>query len=73
MKEIDKISGFSVVLLEKEIARKHASVLAEIVDQIQIPFIDHYSEREVLAESKGERKFYGKWSIVWLFFIKRLP
>jgi ribosomal protein S18 acetylase RimI-like enzyme len=61
MKEIDKISGFSVVLLEKEIARKHASVLAEIVDQIQIPFIDHYSEREVLAESKGERKFYGKW------------
>ena len=61
MKEIDKINGFSVFLLEKEIAQKYASALAEIVGQIQIPLIHHYSEREILAESKGARKFYGKW------------
>jgi len=73
MKEIDKISGFSVYLLEKEIAQKYASALAEIVDQIQIPLIDHYSEREILAESKRERKFYGKWEHSLVVFDQETP
>jgi ribosomal protein S18 acetylase RimI-like enzyme len=73
MIQIDKIDGFSVVLLEKEIAQEHASALAEIIDQIQIPFIEHYSEREVLAESKQERKFYGKWEHSLVVFDQETP
>ena len=73
MREIDKINRFSVVILEKELARKYASALAEIVDQIQIPLIDQYSEREVLAESKGERKFHGKWEHSLVVFDQQTP
>ena len=73
MKEIDKINGLSVVVLEKNLAQKYAPALAEIVDQIQIPLIDHYSAREVLAESKGERKFYGKWEHSLVVFDQQTP
>ena len=73
MKEIDKINGLSVVALEKDLAQKYAPALAEIVDQIQIPLIDHYSAREVLAESKGERKFYGKWEHSLVVFDQQTP
>jgi len=73
MEEIDKIYGFSVVLLQKQIAQRYAPLLAQIVDQIQIPFIDHYSEREILAESKGERRFYGKWEHSLLVLDQETP
>ena len=54
----EEINKFSVVRLTKTIAEKHAPTLAEIASQI--PLVD-YSGKEILAESKGDRIFHGKW------------
>ena len=54
-KEFDK---FSLQVLTKQIAEKHATELASLADLI--PQVT-YTEQEILAESKGKRILFGKW------------
>jgi ribosomal protein S18 acetylase RimI-like enzyme len=56
---------FDVAVLSKDVATKHASVLVRLVGQI--PLVT-YTERDVLAESKGDRRFLGKWEHSFVVF-----
>lgn len=58
MKQVGEILSFAVYVLERGIAEKYATKIAQLVDAI--PLVN-YTEKEVLAESKEERKFLGKW------------
>lgn len=56
--EDEKINGYTLGKLDRQTAEKYAKDLARLADQI--PLVP-YREEEILAESKGERKFFGKW------------
>jgi len=58
MEVIGNIEEFGVVRLSKDFAQKQISDLVEIINQI--PLVN-YSSKEILAEKKGGRIFYGKW------------
>jgi ribosomal protein S18 acetylase RimI-like enzyme len=70
MEQKEQINEFSVVRLSKTIAEKYAPTLAEIASQI--PLVD-YTEKEILAESKGDRIFHGKWDHSLVVFDKDKP
>ena len=70
MKEVEKINKFSVGRLTKELAEEHASTLAQIADQI--PLVD-YTEKDILAESKGDRVLHGKWDHSLIVFDQSNP
>ena len=56
--ETETLGTFSLQVLDKQTAQIHAPALAKLLDQI--PLVN-YTEKEVLAESKEGRIFYGKW------------
>jgi len=70
MKKITEINKFPVYILDKKIATKYAKEIAELADQI--PLVN-YSEKEILAESKGERIFHGKWERSLIVFDGDMP
>ena len=70
MKKIGNINEFSVSGLTKKLAEKHASTLAGIADQI--PLVD-YTEKDILAENKGDRILHGKWDHSLIVFDQSKP
>ncbi len=58
MKRISVIGKYDVYQLEKEMARAHITKLTQLINTI--PLVE-YSEEDIIAESKRERVFYGKW------------
>jgi ribosomal protein S18 acetylase RimI-like enzyme len=61
---------FDVVVLSKDMVIKNSTVIARLVDQI--PLVT-YTERDVLAESKDSRKFFGKWEHSLVVFDHEQP
>ena len=70
MNQIGKIIDYPFYVLDKETAEKFAGEIAGLADQI--PLVN-YSEKEILAESKGERIFYGKWEHSLIVFDGNRP
>jgi ribosomal protein S18 acetylase RimI-like enzyme len=70
MKKIGKINEFSVYKLTKKLAEEHASTLAQIADQI--PLVD-YTEKDILAENKGDRILHGRWDHSLIVFDQSKP
>lgn len=70
MKKVGKINTFSVCRLTRELAEEHASTLAQIADQI--PLVD-YTEKDILAENKGDRILHGKWDHSLIVFDQSKP
>lgn len=66
-KDFDK---FSLRTLTKQVANKYATELATLADLI--PQVS-YTEKEILAESKGKRVFYGKWDHSLVLFDENKP
>src|SRR4030043_1036418 len=58
MKKIGKINDYFTYILDRETATKYAKEIAKLADQI--PLVN-YTEKEILAEEKGDRVFHGKW------------
>lgn len=58
MIEAGEFDKYPIRVLDKGTAENYASELARLANQI--PLVE-YTEKEILAEEKGERKFYGKW------------
>lgn len=52
------IENFEVLRLAKDFVEQHIDVLMNLVNQI--PLVE-YTKENILAESKDERVFYGKW------------
>src|SRR4030042_3987043 len=70
MNQIGKIIDYPVYVLDKGTAEKFAGEIAGLADQI--PLVN-YSEKEILAESKGERIFHGKWEHSLVVFNSKKP
>lgn len=70
MQKAGKINNFPAYILKKDTALKYATDIARLVDQI--PLVD-YSEKEVLAEAKGDRIFHGKWEHSLIVFDGEKP
>ena len=70
MKEIGWINKYKVGLLERTTTLKYISELVEIIDQI--PLVN-YTEKEVLAETKEDRKFNKKWEHSLIVFDREKP
>jgi len=70
MKKVGKINEFSVYKLTKKLAQKHALTFAKIADQT--PLVD-YTEKEILADKKGDRVFHGKWDHSLVVFDQSRP
>lgn len=58
MVESEELGKYPIRVLDRDTAEKHASELTKLAGQI--PLVE-YTEKEILAEEKGDRKFYGKW------------
>lgn len=58
MMDLEEPGKYPIRVLDRNTAEKHASELAKLAGQI--PLVE-YTEKEILAEEKGDRKFYGKW------------
>lgn len=67
---IGKIERYNVYLLRKNLAKKYISKITKIIDQI--PLVK-YTEDDVLAESKKDRNFYGKWKHSLVVFDDNIP
>ncbi|MFA5030343.1 MAG: GNAT family N-acetyltransferase [Patescibacteria group bacterium] len=70
MKKVGEIESFPVYILEKDVAKKYAKRIAQLLDAI--PLVD-YTEKEILAESKEEREFFGKWEHSFVVFDHNIP
>ncbi|MBP9732499.1 MAG: GNAT family N-acetyltransferase [Candidatus Magasanikbacteria bacterium] len=55
---ITKIKNFPVFGLTKDLAKKHVDVLTNLCNQI--PLVS-YTQEKILADSKEDREFFGKW------------
>lgn len=69
-KEIGKIDNFAVYQLDRKLAKKYSHEIAKMVDQI--PLVD-YTPEKILAESKEDRIYYGKWEHSLVVFDKTKP
>jgi len=70
MKKVGEINKFSVFKLTKTIAEKYVSVLTEIANQI--PLVN-YTVKDILADKKEGRNFYGKWEHSLIVFDQSKP
>ncbi len=70
MSQIGKIIDYPVYIFDKGTAEKYAKTIARLADQI--PLVN-YSKKEILAESKGERIFHGKWEHSLVVFDGDMP
>jgi ribosomal protein S18 acetylase RimI-like enzyme len=70
MQQIGSINTYTVIALTQEIAENYTKEISELASQI--PKVD-YTEADILAESKGERIFYGKWEHSLIVFCGGSP
>lgn len=70
MKTIDFIKNYPVLRLDKKLATKYSAEIASLADLI--PLVN-YEEKDILAESKDERIFYGKWEHSLIVFDNKKP
>lgn len=70
MKSNKEFEKLTLKTLTKEIAVKYSAELASLADLI--PQVS-YSDKEILAESKGGRIFYGKWDHSLVLFDVNKP
>jgi len=63
-------NGYKLRILDKKICEQYAKELAKLADQI--PQV-RYTEKEILAESKKDRIFLGKWEHSLVLFDGNKP
>ena len=70
MKKVGTIHSYDVYQLDCALAKKHAKEFAMLADMI--PLVS-YTERDIVAESKPWRPFWGKWEHSLAVFDGRAP
>lgn len=70
MKKVNVIGKYDVYQLDKGTASVHVAAIARLADSI--PMVS-YTEKDILAESKPDRIFHGKWEHSLIVFDKKKP
>ena len=70
MKVTNFIKNYPVYNLDKKLATKYSTEIATLANLI--PLVN-YEEKDILAESKDDRIFYGKWEHSLIVFDDKKP